>query len=205
MSRPICPAATCSRNRRTTRRPRRAPRPARPASPATAPTASASPPTIRPSPASTRTTSSARCTTTRGAVARIPSWAAWPRLSRPRTSRPSPLTTPARRRRSKRYRRRPSASPRWSRRRRASSPLFRRQLLLEEGHHRLLVEVAVGLLAKAMPLVLGREVPHLAAACAHLRHQLLRFAGWNARIVESLHHQQRPADARGVGQRRDPL
>jgi cytochrome c553 len=58
---------------------RRVPRPARPAWRATAPTASASRPTIRPSPASTRTTSSARCTITRRAAARIPSWAAWRR------------------------------------------------------------------------------------------------------------------------------
>src|SRR5690348_5481245 len=181
--------------------PARVPRPAKSASPATAPMASASRPTIRPSRASTRITSSARCTTTRRVVARTRSWAAWPPRSRPRTSSSWPSTTRSSPRRSPPSTRRTSSC----RRTEIDWPLLRGQLLLQEGHDGLLVEVAIRLLLEAVTLVLRGEVPDLASARADLRDHLLRFAGRHARIVETLHDEQRLGDARGIGQRGNAL
>ena len=116
------------------------------------------------------TTSSARCTTTRKAAARTPSWRAWPRRSRAQDieelaeyyskQKPALETVPK-----KNFFLLVELY--------AASRSFRRELLLQERHDGLLVEVAVRLLPEAVSLVLRRQVPDLAAARADLRHHLL--------------------------------
>ena len=75
----------------------------------------------------------------------------------------------------------------------------------QEARRRQQVRVAVGFLTEAVALVLGRQVPDLAAVGAHPPHQLLGLGGRHARVVLARHHQQRPLDARGVGERGDAL
>src|SRR5579862_5032433 len=77
--------------------------------------------------------------------------------------------------------------------------------LLQETRRRQKISVAVGLLPEAVSLILGREVPDLAAARAYLPHQLLGLRGRDARIVEPGHDQHRLADPTGVGERRDTV
>src|SRR5215469_16932300 len=77
--------------------------------------------------------------------------------------------------------------------------------LLQEARRRDQVLVAVGFLEEPVSLVLRDQVPHLPAIVPHLPHQLLSLRDRHARVILAGDHEQRPADARGIAERRDAL
>src|SRR5215468_3677506 len=70
--------------------------------------------------------------------------------------------------------------------------------LLNEQNRDVKLEVAVGLLPKAMALVLGGEVPGGHAVRPDGRNHLLGFRMRDSRVVQPLHDQKRLRDPGGV-------
>ncbi len=77
------------------------------------------------------------------------------------------------------------------------------QMLTNELDRGIELEVSIVLLSKAVPFVLGHQIPNRAAIRLNLGHHLLRFAQWNPRIVATLHDEKWLGDTTGVVQRRD--
>src|SRR5262245_34169617 len=67
------------------------------------------------------------------------------------------------------------------------------------------LKVDVGLLHEAVPLVLRHEEPHRRAAPFEVGDDLLGLGMGHARVVQSLHDEERLGDSRHVIERRDGL